>query len=62
MKLRNGLIWVLALLVAFCIALTGCTSSGVGKDTSGIKQTVDNAVDVTEESEEETQPTENTDS
>lgn len=58
MKLRNGLIWVLALLVAFCIALTGCTSSGGGKATSGIKQTVDNAVDVTEESEEETQPTE----
>ncbi len=58
MKLRNGLIWVLALLVAFCMVLTGCVSSGGGKATDGTKQTVDSTFDVTEESEEETQPTE----
>ena len=60
MKLRNSLIVMLAFLVAFCIAFTGCTSSGGGKNTDDIKQTVANtdANDATEESEEETQPTE----
>ena len=58
MKLKNGLLWILALLVALCMVFTGCNAdSGNGKGTDETKPT-EATDDITDESEEETQPTE----
>lgn len=63
MKLRNSLLWVLALLVAFCMVFTGCNSNSnanAGDDTDDFIQTLESIDDATDEEEKETLSTEET--